>query len=59
VSSYAALVDLVREFEWTRPRHQGWVEVAAPIFGTTPGALEKQLRIARRMGIEVEWTWTR
>lgn len=47
--------DLVREFEWTRPRHHGFLTNAAPIFGTTPVALEQRLRRAARLGYETTW----
>ena len=52
--------ELVEEFEWTRTRHGGYLELAAPIFGLSPEALEKRLRRARKNGIPVEFsvaTW--
>ncbi len=46
---------LVREFEWTRPRHGGDVEYAAPIFGMTPEGLDWALRRANDSGARVKY----
>lgn len=47
--------ELVEEFRWTWIRHEGDVCLAAPIFGTTPGALARRLSRARRAGLPVEF----
>lgn len=46
---------IIAEFEWTRPRHGGDLDKAAPIFGYTPGALEQMLYRARRQGFDVQF----
>ncbi len=49
--------DLVNEFMWTWPRHNGKVTAAARIFGISPDALAQRLK---RSGIEVTFvddTW--
>ncbi len=47
--------EFIAEFIHTRPRHNGQIELAAPIFGLTPCAVEMRLRRARRKGITVEF----
>lgn len=47
--------DLVQEFEWTMPRHGGFIQFAAPIFGISEKALDKRLRRARQHGFTVEF----
>ena len=48
--------DIVREFEWTRPRHGGVVLFAAPVLGLSVAGLDQILVRARRRGIAVEFT---
>lgn len=50
--------DIVREFEWTRPRHGGVVRWAAPILGLSVVGLDQILVRARARGIAVEFTRT-
>lgn len=47
--------DFVAEWNWTRCRHNGELELAAAIFGLTPCAIEMRLRRARRAGFDVEF----
>ena len=52
--------DLVNEFMWTWPRHNGKVTVAARIFGMSPAAFAQRLKRARNSGVEVSFnddTW--
>ena len=50
-------LDLVQEFNHTRPRHGGVVDFAAPILGMSTAALEMAPRRARKSGIPVTYTW--
>lgn len=45
--------DFVNEFEWTRSRHGGCIEVAALVFGVSSQAMEQRLYRARRAGFGV------
>jgi hypothetical protein len=47
--------ELVEEFNHTRPRHGGYIEYAAPIFGVTEASLEKALGRARQRGLPVRF----
>lgn len=52
--------DLVNEFMWTWPRHNGKVTVAARIFGMQPLSFVQRLKRARKSGVEVTFvddTW--
>lgn len=52
--------DLVNEFMWTWPRHNGKVTVAARIFGMEPLSFVQRLKRARKSGVEVTFnddTW--
>ena len=46
---------LIEEFEWTRPRHGGDVEVAAPILELSPTYLERVLARANKEGAGVRY----
>lgn len=45
--------ELLTEFEWTWPRHQGRVSVAAPILGMTPEALSRALYRLKKKGHDI------
>lgn len=52
--------DLVNEFMWTWPRHNGKVTAAARIFGMSPAAFVQRLHRARKSGVQVSFnddTW--
>jgi hypothetical protein len=45
--------EFLREYEHTWSRHHGHIRLAAPIFETTPMALERRLRRYRSAGYDV------
>jgi hypothetical protein len=45
--------ELLTEFQWTWPRHQGRVSVAAPILGMTPEALSRALYRLKNKGYDI------
>ncbi len=51
--------DVIAEFEWTRPRHGGLVDVAAPILEMKPMSLSRALHRARKNGHDVRFTDTK
>lgn len=48
--------DVIAEFEWTRPRHGGVLQFAAPILGLSVTALEQMFYRAIRQGAHVAFT---
>ena len=47
--------ELVAEFNWTRTRHGGRIDLAAPIFGVSAAALARRLQRARKAGHYVDF----
>jgi hypothetical protein len=47
--------EFVEEFKHTWPRHRGIIEIAAPIFNSSPETLERRLYRARAKGYDIEF----